>query len=228
MIEQNKVRAALETVYARLLSHFGPQNWWPAETKWEIMVGAILTQNTSWRNVERALDNLKRAGVLEPARMRALRLDRLTRLVRPAGFHTTKPRRLRTLVNFLYRDYGGDPANMRWAPLAAQRAALLALDGIGPETADSILLYVAEQPVFVVDAYTRRIFARLGLVRPNASYDELQQLFMGHLPADVAHFNEYHALIVMHGKLICLKRVPRCSACPLDDLCPRVGVAVAS
>lgn len=211
-------------IYTCLLAHFGPQHWWPGESRWEIMVGAILTQNTAWRNVERALADLKRANALDPARMRALRMDRLARLIRPAGFYRAKSKRLKALVEFLFREYDGDAARMVGGDLSQQRTRLLALDGIGPETADAILLYAAEQPIFVVDAYTRRILARLGLARANAGYDELQQLFMQHLPHEVALFNEYHALLDTLGKTTCLKRQPRCSACPLDRICPKVGV----
>ena len=212
----------LEEIYLRLSSHFGPQHWWPAESSWEIMVGALLTQNTSWKNVEKALANLKRARRLEPARLRQLRTDRLAALIRPAGFTSSKPKRLKRLVAFLFRVYDGDPANMRGGDLTAQRAQLLALDGIGPETADAILLYVARQPVFVVDAYTRRIMGRMGLVPANVSYTELQTLFMANLPPDLALFGEYHALLDTLAKFICTKRAPRCAECPLNELCPKL------
>lgn len=217
----------LDLVYTRLLAHFGPQYWWPGESRLEIMVGAVLTQNTSWRNVEKAIDNLKRAGCLDPARLRAVRTARLARLIRPAGYYNGKAKKLKALIAFLYQYYDADPARMVRpvsASLQGQRRALLAVYGIGPETADCILLYVAEQPIFVVDAYTRRVCARLGLADENASYDELQQLFMKHLPPDAARFNEYHALLVAHGKTICTKRVARCGECPLEDVCEKRGV----
>lgn len=214
----------LEMVYERLLAHYGPQNWWPAESPWEIMVGAILTQNTSWKNVDKALANLRRANRLDPARLRALRTERLAALVRPAGFTTSKPKRLKLLANFLFREYGGDPTAMRGGDLAAERAQLLALHGIGPETADAILLYVAAQPIFVVDAYTRRILGRLGLAASQASYAELQELFMKNVPPDVARYQEFHALLDTHAKQLCVKRAPRCPRCPLNDICPKIGV----
>jgi endonuclease-3 related protein len=221
-----RVTRRLWRVYDRLLAHYGVQDWWPAESDWEIMVGAILTQNTSWQNVTRALDNLRRAGALEPASMRALELARLAELVRSAGFVTSKPKRLKTLLAFLDREYAGDPANLRGADLAAQRAQLLALNGIGPETADAILLYVARQPVFVIDAFTRRILARMGRWRAagaeitdKTSYDSLQRLFMEHLPHDVALFGEFHALLDVHAKRTCTKRAPRCPQCPILRLC---------
>ncbi len=220
-------------VYERLLAHYGAQNWWPAESKWEIMVGAILTQNTSWKNVEKALANLKREHVLAPRRLREIEIERLTELSRSAGFTSSKPKRLKTLVEFLFREYDGDPEKMRGGDLEKQRAQLLGLNGIGPETADVILLYVAEQPIFVVDAYTRRIFSRMGIgngnaangnVTANVPYDELQKWFMDHLPHDVAMFNEFHALLDIHAKDTCTKRAPRCPKCPLQEMCLKIGL----
>ncbi|MGB8647486.1 MAG: endonuclease III domain-containing protein [Anaerolineae bacterium] len=218
------VKAQLDDIYARLYARFGPQHWWPGESRWEVMVGAVLTQNTSWRNVEKAMQNLKHAGKLDPAAMRRTRAATLARLIRPSGYFNLKATKLHALVRFLFKRYEGDPARMVGGDLRAQRAELLAVYGVGPETADSILLYAAEQPVFVVDAYTRRIFARLGLCAETASYDALQALFMRHLPPDAGYFNEYHALIVMLGKDICKKRAPRCAECPLTGVCPRIGV----
>lgn len=184
----------------------------------------ILTQNTAWRNVERALENLKRADALAPPRIRALRRDRLARLIRPAGFTSSKSRRLKILAEFLLREYADEPETMRGGDLSAQRAQLLALHGIGPETADAILLYAAEQPIFVIDAYTRRILTRLGIADERASYHALQTFFMEHLPRDAALFNEYHALLDIHAKYTCAKRAPRCAECPLRDVCAKVGV----
>lgn len=217
------MRKKLETIYGRLYSHFGPQDWWPGESRWEVMVGAILTQNTSWRNVEMALANLKRDGRLGPASMRRTRQATLARLVRPSGYYHLKAKKLNALVEFLYERYGGNPARLAGADTAALRAELLQVYGIGPETADSILLYAAGHPVFVIDAYTRRICARLGLAGEDASYEELQRLFMDHLPGRASLFNEYHALLVALGKTICTKRAPRCEECPLADLCPKLG-----
>jgi endonuclease-3 related protein len=222
--QRRTTRRALLQLYARLYAHFGPQNWWPAESRWEVMVGAILTQNTAWANVERALAKLKRADRLAPARLRALGTARLGALVRSAGFTSSKPRRLKGLARFLLREYGDDPAKMLGGDLSAQRAQLLALEGIGPETADAILLYAADQPVFVVDAYTRRILSRMGLVAPNASYAAIQALFMQHLPHDRGLFNEYHALLDTLGKNYCYKRAPRCVECPARRQCRRIGV----
>ncbi len=224
VVQSDAVREKLEAIYAHLYAHFGPQHWWPGDSRWEVMVGAILTQNTSWLNVEKALANLKQAGRLEPAEMRRTRLAVLARLIRPSGYFNLKAKKLKALVEFLFERYGGDPARLVGDELSAQRAELLKVYGIGPETADSILLYAAGKPVFVVDAYSRRICARLGLAREDASYEQLQQLFMDHLDAEVGYFNEYHALLVALGKRICTKRAPRCDQCPLNDLCPKVGV----
>lgn len=219
------LRDALPEIYVRLQTHFGAQgDWWRYETLWEIMVGAVLTQNTSWRNVERALENLKRADALAPARIRALSREKLARLIRPAGFTLSKPQRLKTLAEFLEREYDDQPEKMRGGDLQRQRAQLLELNGIGDETADVILLFVAAQPIFVIDAYTRRIMARLGYADENISYHELQNLFMAQLPPDANLFREYHALLDTHAKYLCAKRAPRCAECPLRELCARVGL----
>lgn len=220
-------RIPLREIFTRLHVHYGDQNWWPHETLWEIMVGAILTQNTAWMNVERALENLKRANALTPARIRAIPRARLAQLIRPAGFTASKPQRLKTLAEFLKRAYADQPENMRGGDLHVQRAQLLALHGVGPETADAILLYVAGQPIFVVDAYTRRIFARLGLAGENISYHALQTLCMENLAHDTALFQEFHALLDTHAKAICTKRAPRCAQCVLRQMCPRNGVKSA-
>lgn len=225
--ELDPIAQQLQQIFNLLFAHFGAQQWWPGDSRWEIMVGAVLTQNTSWRNVEKAIAKLKQAQCLDPARLRALRTPRLAQLIRSSGYYNGKAKKLKALVKFLFDHYDGDPARMVQPPvqtLQQQRAALLNVYGIGPETADCILLYAAEQPIFVVDAYTRRIFARLGFTDAYASYDELQQLFMQHLPPNVALFNEYHALLVILGKDICTKRAPRCHACPLNRGCEKRGV----
>lgn len=226
---ETRVRERLEAVYAKLLAYYGAQSWWPAESEWEVMVGAILTQNTSWKNVERALENLRRESVLTAAGIRAIESEHLRELVRPAGFTTSKPARLKRLAEFLFREYGGQVERMRGGDVAAQRAGLLALNGIGPETADAILLYAAGQPVFVIDAYTRRIFSRMGRwdgalggSDPRvAAYETLQALFMDYLPRDVTLYGEYHALLDAHAKFTCTKRAPRCGECPLSRMCEK-------
>jgi len=208
-------RAELLAIHDALLAAFGPQRWWPAETPFEVMVGAILTQNTNWRNVERAIANLRAARALTPAAMLRLAPEALAELIRPAGYFRVKAARLGHLLAHLRGRHRGSVARMLRAPLPALREELLGINGIGPETADSILLYAAGLPSFVVDAYTKRVFSRHGLVRADASYTEVQALFTSALPADAPLFNEYHALIVRVGKDCCRPREPRCDACPL-------------
>lgn len=207
-------------VYARLLATLGPQHWWPADSPFEVMVGAVLTQNTAWGNVERAIDALKAADALSCRAILALPAHELAALIRPAGYFNLKARRLKALCDFLARQGVAEhPAELaRLAPLTRLRALLLEVHGVGEETADSILLYALGLPSFVVDAYTRRIFGRLGLVPERAAYREVQRLFQANLPAEVALFNEYHALIVLLGKDVCRPR-PRCARCPLQAVC---------
>lgn len=211
----------LVDVYDRLFAHFGAQHWWPGDSDFEIIVGAILTQNTSWSNVEKAIANLKRARLLTPTALKRVPLARLARLIRPSGYFNLKAKKLKTFVRFLSDRHRGTRSVSHLFKLNTHtlRAELLAVYGIGPETADSIILYAARQPIFVIDAYTRRIFARLGFSRDDASYAELQSMFMAHLPHDAKLFNEYHALIVALGKNICVKRAPRCAKCPLIEIC---------
>ncbi len=214
------MRNRLQQIYARLSAHFGPQHWWPGDGAFEVIVGAILTQNTAWTNVEKAMVNLKRDRLLTPTALRQARTEQIARRVRPSGYYHLKARKLKVFVLHLFEKHRGRLAHLFAQDTASLRAELLDVYGIGPETADSIILYAANQPIFVVDAYTRRIAARLGLARADASYDELQQLFMAHLPPDTAMFNEYHALLVALGKHFCLKSLPRCAECPLCALCP--------
>ncbi|MBI2913963.1 MAG: hypothetical protein HYY03_08590 [Chloroflexi bacterium] len=209
----------LMDVYERLYAAYGPQHWWPGESPFEVIVGAVLTQSAAWPNVEKAIANLKAAGALSPQGLRRLREDGLARLVYPSGYFNAKARKLRAFVSLLFDRFGGDLDRLLAARAAELRPLLLATHGIGPETADSILLYAAGQPVFVVDAYTRRLFARLGLTPDRDTYDAWQRLFMDALPAAAPLFNEYHALIVRHGKDVC-RREPRCGGCPLLSICP--------
>ncbi|MFQ5894625.1 MAG: endonuclease III domain-containing protein [Nitrospinota bacterium] len=208
-------REKLLRIYRLLLSHFGPSGWWPAESAFEVMVGAILTQNTAWANVERAIANLKGAGLLSFQGLREVSARRLARLIRPAGYFNQKARYLKELVSHLEAACGGDLSRFFARDTAALREEFLRIKGIGPETADSILLYAGGHPAFTVDAYTRRSFARLGLIRPRAPYEEIRRLFQEHLPPSSSLFNEYHALIVRLGKNLCLKS-PRCGECPLQ------------
>jgi endonuclease-3 related protein len=209
----------LLTIYDTLLQFFGEQGWWPADTPFEVVVGAVLTQNTAWRNVERAIANLKEARVLTPQGLIGLDETKLARLVRPAGYYNVKARRLKHLMYFLDKECGGDLEQMFAEPLSSLRAKLLAVKGIGPETADSILLYAGEKPIFVVDAYTRRVLFRHGMITDGASYGDIQDLFMRGLPEDVALYKEYHALLVRLAKTFC-KTKPLCAGCPVGDRWP--------
>jgi len=212
----SKTRKQLMAMYRALFKAYGPQHWWPGDTPFEIMVGAVLTQNTAWINVEKAIGNLKRERLLSPARLRAVTPRRLAQLIRPSGYFNIKAGRLARLMAFLAGRYGGSLARMLRDDPAELRKGLLLVNGIGPETADAIMLYAAGKPVFVVDAYTKRIFDRHGLVSEDARYDHVQQLFMDSLPRNAGLFNEYHALLVMVGKRHCKKSAPRCSGCPLE------------
>jgi len=213
-------------VYSRLWMSFGPQYWWPADTPFEIIIGAILTQSTSWHNVSRAIHNLKQAGVLSPPALAAVPDAELAELIRPSGYYRSKARKVRAFLELLADDYAGDLERLLALDTQHLRHVLLRTHGIGPETADAIILYAAGRPLFVIDAYTRRIFCRLGVCPAFGRYDDLQALFMDNLPADAAMFNEYHALLVRLGKSACTKSAPRCPLCPLFRICP-IGAASA-
>jgi endonuclease III related protein len=203
-------------IYRLLLERYGHRHWWPAETPFEVCVGAILTQNTNWGNVEKAIVNLKRAGSLSAAGIRRLTPGELAELIRPAGFFNVKSERLKGFVDWLFDRAGGSLEELFRTDWRRLREELLTVRGIGRETADSILLYAGHCPTFVVDAYTRRLFSCLGLIAETASYEEVRTFFMESLPADVDLFNEYHALIVEHCKQHCRKR-PRCAGCVLGE-----------
>ena len=213
------VNPPLRAVYRALHRRFGPQYWWPGRTRFEVIVGAILTQNTAWSNVEQAMARLRAARVLTPARLHALPRARLAELIRPAGYFNVKAGRLHAFTTLLHQDYGHSLARLFRLPTPALRARLLSVSGIGPETADSILLYAARRPVFVVDAYTRRLTERHGWTHPRASYDEVAQRFTRVVPASLPVYNEYHALLVALGKHYC-RPTPRCTDCPLRRWLP--------
>ena len=204
----------LAAIFRALLKHFGPQHWWPGRTRLEVCVGAILTQNTAWTNVEHAIRNLRRARALNLPALHVAPLPQLAAWIRPAGYFNVKARRLRAFTTLVTERFGGRLEKLFALPTTQLRAALLAVNGIGPETADSIMLYAAQQPVFVVDAYTRRFLHRHGWISAKASYDEVATLFTAHLPGDEKLFNEFHALIVALGKNYCRTR-PLCAKCPL-------------
>ena len=217
-------QVALNEVHDRLLEQHGPQNWWPADSPFEVMVGAVLVQSTAWANAVKAIDNLKSAHALSPAAIRRVSIDELEEFVRPSGFFRGKARRLKALCEYLGEKHSDDIDAMTVRPTQPLREELLTIYGIGPETADDILLYALGHPVFVVDAYTRRLFHRLGLSGAQTGYRELQAMFHESLsPYDTRIYNEYHALIVRHSTSICQPR-PRCSECSLDSLCPKLGV----
>lgn len=206
----------LLNLYHAMLATLGPSNWWPGDTPFEVAVGAILTQNTNWGNVEKAIANLKREAALEPRALYRLPQDRLEECLRPAGYFRLKSVRLRHFLEFLKQEAGLSMEALADRDHRDLRPKLLAVKGIGPETADSILLYALNAPTFVVDTYTHRIFSRHGLVPEECDYHELQALFMDVLPEDAALFNEYHALIVRTAKSWCAKKTPRCGGCPLQ------------
>ena len=212
----------LVRVYHDLFAHYGPRHWWPADSPFEVMVGAVLTQNTAWTNVERALARVKGVVALEAAPMAALPVDVLADALRPAGYYNVKARRLQALCRWVV-DQGGMGAlhGMETRPL---RAGLLNVHGVGPETADDMVLYAFGRPVFVIDAYTRRLFARLGFVRNQESYEGLRARFERALPRDPVLYNEYHALIVEHAKTTCRTR-PLCQECVLRPRCRAISHA---
>jgi len=209
-------------IYRKLYDRFGPQHWWPAQTRTEMIVGAVLTQNTAWRNVESALSILRSRNLLALDALRTISEKELATLIRVSGFFNVKAHRLKNLIQFIQNTYAGNLDSMFAQKQETLREQLLGVSGIGAETADSILLYAGQIPSFVVDAYTRRIFFRHGLVTPSDDYSAIQHLFMRHLPRQAPLFNEYHALIVRTAKVYC-KREPQCGACPLGYLMPPTG-----
>jgi endonuclease-3 related protein len=212
--------AVLSKYYETLSAALGSMRWWPAKTPFEVIVGAILTQNTAWVNVERAMANLRRERLLSPCALERVPLGKLARLVRPSGYFRQKARKLKTFARFLRENFGGSVTRMFRAPTVELRKRLLAVYGIGPETADSILLYAGNHAVFVVDAYTKRILLRHGLINEKAGYEDVRQLFESSLPRDVRLYNELHALLVNVGKNWCRTQNPRCSECPLGPYLP--------
>lgn len=215
------MKKKLQHIFDLLHKQYGPLHWWPAESPFEVCVGAILTQNTSWGNVEKAIANLKREGLLSAEAIRDIPLERLAQVIRPAGFFNVKSVRLKAFVTWLFNRHGGSLARMFEGEWRELRTELLEVKGIGRETCDSILLYAGGKPSFVVDAYTKRLFCALGLIGERGGYEEARALFMDNLPADAELFNQYHALIVQHGKEHCRKR-PRCAGCALH-FCPLHG-----
>ena len=223
---------ALRRAYRLMRAHFGHLHWWPGETPFDVCVGAILTQNTSWSNVERAIANLKAARVLEPGKLFALNESKLAALIRPTGYFNVKARRLRSFLRVLVEEFGGDLRRLFAGETAAVRERLLAIHGVGPETADSLLLYAGGHHRFVIDAYTKRIFQRHGWSGAEAGYEELQRLCEWALAEKprrerLDYWQDFHAQVVMVGKDYCRTRQPHCAECPLKPLLPRKTRAAA-
>jgi len=206
----------IRNFYRDLFDRYGPQGWWPGESRIECILGAILTQNTSWQNVEKAIDNLKRDNLISIESLNLITTDELARLIRSSGYYNQKAVKIKTFIRFVVQEYSGSLEKMFAEPSSELRKKLLGIKGIGPETADSIMLYAGGIPVFVVDTYTYRILSRHGLVPENTSYHEIQELFMDSLEKDSETFNEYHALLVKLGKEHCKKSSPVCEGCPLE------------
>lgn len=215
--KQDRSERLLLDIYHCLFNTFGPQYWWPGDSPFEIMVGAILTQNTNWQNVEKAINNIKKAGLLNPKDLLKNK-NRIPKLVKPSGFYKLKSKRLITFLRYFTDNYDGKITNFNGKDTHVIREELLAISGIGPETADSILLYALGRPVFVVDAYTRRTFSRHKLISNDADYDDIQKLFEDNLSKDTQLYNEYHALIVRLGKQFCKKNEPLCDICPVFSI----------
>ena len=218
-IEDKDTAAVLIDIYNRLFDRYGPQRWWPADSPFEVIVGAILTQSAAWTNVEQAISNLKRENALTPEALHALPIERLAFLIRPSGYFNAKALKLKAFAERLHSRYNGDLGRLFTLDTASLRQELLSIHGVGEETADSILLYAARRPSFVIDAYTKRIVSRLGLAPPEDGYGDFQALFARNLPRDERLFNEYHALLVRHGKEVC-RKAPDCPRCCLRSICP--------
>jgi endonuclease-3 related protein len=215
---EKKRNSGLMEVYDHLFSYFGPSYWWPGDSPLEVIIGAILTQNTAWSNVEKAIGRLKNEGALSASLLQKVDQTVLSEWIRPAGYYRIKAKRLKNFFNFFVREYEGQINKIKNQPLDILRPQLLSINGIGPETADSILLYAFGFPTFVVDTYTHRIFSRHQFIDEEISYEDLRSYFMERLPADPQLFNEYHALLVRLGKTYCKKKGPRCDDCPLKSI----------
>jgi endonuclease-3 related protein len=215
------VNTNLLLIYENLLSKFNNQKWWPAETPFEVVIGAILTQSVSWTNVEKAIKNLKDSGILEPGKLHQKEAIEIAHLIKSTRFYNEKAKKIKNFLDFLYDEYGGNLQKMSEESQVILRKKLFTIKGLGEETVDSILLYACDKPVFVVDAYTRRIFSRYGIIKETASYGDIQTFFMDNLPEDLELYNDFHAQIVHLGKNIC-KTLPQCNICPIREISDRV------
>ena len=218
--QAENLRDALLDIYRRLYDSYGRQYWWPADAPFEVIIGAILTQSTAWTNVEKAIANLKAADALDPQSIHRIPIEELARLIRPSGYYNAKALKVKAFVERLCTKYSGDLDELFTLDTDSLRRELLSIHGVGDETADSIILYAARRPVFVIDAYTRRILNRLGLAPAKDSYTAYQELFSDNLPSAEKLFNEYHALLVRHGKQVC-KKAPLCNDCCLRSMCSK-------
>lgn len=217
MPNRTSIERDIPKIYQALFKHFGPQHWWPGETPFEVIVGAVLTQNTNWGNVEKAIVNLKNEGLLSVEKLHSILPERLAQVIKPAGYFNIKAKRLKNVVSFIVNGYGGSLDEMRKQPLEKLREQWLSVNGVGPETADSILLYALGKPVFVVDAYTKRFLTRHNMAVVSDDYNRVQKKFTDALDNDTQLFNEYHALIVKLAKVHC-KTKPDCDTCPLRNI----------
>lgn len=216
---KGNINKELMHIYSKMIGYFGPRNWWPAKTTFEVVVGAILTQSVAWRNVEKAIDSLEQAGLLEIKAIYQADTEEIARHIVPTLYYRMKSRKLKAFAELLVNRYEGLLSRLFDQELYQLREELLAVYGIGPETADSIILYAAEKPIFVVDAYTKRIFYRLGYFKNDIDYTAMQKFFMSYLPAETSLYNEYHALIVGIGNQFCANKKPACEKCPLNEIC---------
>jgi len=210
-------------VFEMLRAAYGPQHWWPGDSPFEVIVGAVLTQNTAWANVEKAIANLKKARLLTPSRMAKAPLAKIRRAIKPSGYYNQKSRRVKAIASYLAKHYGDDLTGFLGQPACALKHEVESWKGVGPETRDSILLYAAGKPVFVVDAYTVRAANRAGLTKKRA-YRDVQEFFESSLPRNARLLNEFHALFVRLGRECCAKKKPRCGECPLRKPCLRTGL----
>jgi endonuclease-3 related protein len=210
-------KEAVIKIYGRLLFQYGNRNWWPGETPFEVMIGAILTQSVSWKNVKTAIDNLKREGILDPDRLYKTEMAKLTPLIKSTRFYNQKAKKIQQFLKFYSIEYDFDLHSMSIEETSLLRTKLLSINGLGEETVDSILLYACNKPIFVVDAYTKRIFSRYGLINEDMSYGSIQEFFMRNVPEDIQIYNDYHAQIVLLGQSVC-KRDPKCESCPIRNI----------
>ncbi len=215
IMRMNKTKV-LTGIYDRLFKSFGKQHWWPGDSSFEVVIGAILTQNTNWANVEKAIKNLKTAKIFTPKKLHEIKQEKLAELIKPSGYFNVKAKRLKYFIEWLFLNYSGSLTKLFKLDYTALREQLLSVNGIGRETADSIILYAAEKPTFVVDAYTKRVLVRHGLITDDYDYDAIKAVFEDNLPKVLSIYNEYHALIVMVGKYYCKPKM-KCEECPLEN-----------